>query len=370
MSKKVYVLATGIVLALTSAGSSLGQETTTTTVTQTPTTVTKTVQNPDGSFTVIEYPAGKEVQVVLDPVGITADGAATILRDSAGTRIKINLNKLPAEVTTINLYAIDETGAVTSLGPATVSNGSVSFNTTTPLSKFMLIASPEATLATYEPQTKVLFRSAVPAGLAVVPRVVNPVGVRVAATTVEQPAVVTQPSTVVTTPQPSAVVTTTQPSTVVTTTQPAAVVTTTQPSAVVTTTQPVTTTVYTVPMLNIPMFQKGDETKMTVNFTGPLAGARANVFITPRKDGPTEVKVRFHDLKEVPSGKVYQVWAASPDNQFVKLGQVVNAPGRNEAEVKSEVTLPDFGLLITLEDATGDLTSPHGNRIGFVEIVK
>lgn len=82
------------------------------------------------------------------------------------------------------------------------------------------------------------------------------------------------------------------------------------------------------------------------------------------------IKVRFHDLKEVPSGKVYQVWAVTQDNQFLKLGQVVNTPGRNEAEIKSEVPLPDFGLLVTLENATGDMTSPHGDRIGFVEIVK
>lgn len=336
MRNKAFTLVTGIVLVLVGARLSQGQETTTTTVPQTPTTATKTVQNPDGTFTVTEYPVGKEVQVMLDPVGITADGAATILRDSAGTRIKVNLNKLPADVTTINLYAVDETGTVTALGPATVSNGAASFNTTTPLSKFMLIASPDAKLTTYDPQAKILFRSAVPAGLAVVPRVVDPVGEKVAATTVAQPTAVVAA----------------------------------KPSAGATSAQPLTAVVYTVPMLGIPSFKKGDDTKMKVNFTGPLAGARANVFITPRKDGPTEVKVRFHELKEATSGKVYQVWAVSPDNQFVKVGQVVNVPGRNEAEVRSEVTLQDFGLLITLEDATGDLTSPHGNRIGFVEIVK
>ncbi len=318
MSKKVITLLTGVVLVLASATLSLGQEPTTI-VTQTPTTVTQTVQNPDGTFTVIEYPVGKEVQVVLDPVGITADGAATILRDSAGTRIKVNLNKLPADVTTINLYAVDENGVVTLLGPATVTQGAVSFNTTTPLSKFMLIASPEAKLVAYDPETRIMFRSAVPTGFAVIPRVVNPVGERVSATTTEQP---------------------------------------------------VTANVYSVPMLNVPMFKKGDDTKLKVNFAGPLEGARANIFITPRKDGPTEVKVHFHDLKEVPNAKVYQVWAVSPDNQFVKLGQVVNTPGRNEAEIKSEVALADFGLLITLEDATGDLTNPLGERIGFVEIVR
>lgn len=126
-------------------------------------------------------------------------------------------------------------------------------------------------------------------------------------------------------------------------------------------------TTYTVPMLNIQAYKKGDDTKMKINFSGPLAGTRANVFIVPRKDGPTEVKLRFHELKEAPAGKVFTVWAVAPDNTFVKLGQVVNTPGRNEAEIKSEVALKDFGLLVTMEDA-GTTTNPLGPSIGIVEI--
>jgi len=34
------------------------------------TTVTKTVQNPDGTYSVIEYPVGKEVAVTLNPISI------------------------------------------------------------------------------------------------------------------------------------------------------------------------------------------------------------------------------------------------------------------------------------------------------------
>ncbi len=63
------------------------------------------------------------------------------------------------------------------------------------------------------------------------------------------------------------------------------------------------------------------------------------------------------------------VWAVSPDNKFVKLGQIVNAPGRNEAEIRSETALADFGLLVTTEDATGTLANPLGPTIGVVEIV-
>jgi hypothetical protein len=122
-------------------------------------------------------------------------------------------------------------------------------------------------------------------------------------------------------------------------------------------------------MLNIPGYEKGDDTKMKVKFSGALTGARANVFITPRKDGPTEVKLRFHELKEAPAGKVFTIWAVSQDNKFSKLGQIVNTGQRNEAEITSEVPLPDFGLLVTMEDATGTVANPLGPAIGVVELV-
>ena len=314
-------------------GAAIAQETTTTTVTKTPTTVTKTVQHPDGSYTVIEYPVGKETIVTLDPVALKgAGGTATILRDDAGTRIKINMTGIPKEVTTVNLYAIDPAGAITPLGPVVLADGVGSFAGTIPLSKFMIVASPEGTLTTYDP-TAVYFRSAVPTGFAVIPHTMAPVGEKVVATTAATAAATTAPAT-------------TAPATAA------------------------TTTAYTVPMLNIPAYKKGDDTKMKINFSGALTGTRANVFITPRKDGPTEVKLRFHELKEAPAGQVFTVWAVSPDNKFVKLGQVVNAAGRNEAEIKSEVALADFGLFVTLEDATAALTNPLGPSIGFVEIVK
>jgi hypothetical protein len=318
MVKKGLTIAAGVIMALSAGSLALGQQPTTTTVTQTPTTITKTTQHPDGTFTVIEYPVKKEVKVVLNPVDpIKAKGFATILRDDDGTRIVMNVSDVPADVTAVNLYAVDNTGAVTSLGPITISNGIGTLTTTTPLSKFMLIASPEASLTAYDPNTKILFRSAVPEGFAVIPHTTNPVGEKVAASTTEG---ATPAST------------------------------------------------YTVPMLNIPAYKKGDDTKMKINFSGALTGARANVFIKPRKDGPTEVNMRFHELKEAPAGKVFTLWAVSPDNKFVKLGQILNTAGRNEAEIKSEIPLPDFGLLVTMEDATGTLVNPLGPSIGIVQI--
>jgi len=339
MSKKPISVFAGAILVLSSGALALGQEpTTTTTVTQTPTTVTKTVQHPDGTFTVIEYPVGKEVKINLNPVTLTkSKGVATILRDDTGTKIVLNVTDVPADVTGINLYAVDDSGVVTSLGPVAVSNGVGTFTATTPLSKFMLVASPEASLTTYDPNTKVFFRSAVPEGFAVIPHNTNPVGEKVGASTTEgAPAATTAVTTDATTG--------------------------------VTTVATTAATSYKVPMLNIPAYKKGDDTKMKVNFSGAMTGTRANVFIKPRKDGPTEVKLRFHDLKEAPAGKVFTVWAVSPDNKFVKLGQITNTPGRNEGQVQSETTLPDFGLLVTMEDVNAPLVNPLGPSIGIVEI--
>jgi len=309
MKHKVLLGLAAAILLIAAAAVAIGQTTTTT-------TVTKTVQNPDGTYSVIEYPAKKEVMINLNPVTITgAKGMATVIRDDDGTKIKLNLTNVPADVTSLNLYAVDESGAVTSLGPVAISNGTGSLATQTALTKFMLVASPEASLTTYTPNTSVLFRSAVPEGYAVIP-MTSASGEKVSA---------------VSTPGQTAA------------------------------------TAYHVPMLNIPNYKKGDDTKIKVDFSGAMTGSRANVFITPRKDGPTEVKVRFHELKDSPADQKFILWAVSPDNTFTKLGQVVNTPGRNEAEIRSETSLSDFGLLVTMESAEG--TAPVGPVVGTIHMV-
>lgn len=311
MSKHGSSVLAAVILTLTLSALAFAQTTTT--------TVTKTVQNPDGTYTIIEYPAKKEITLTLNPVTIqNAKGVATILRDDDGTRIKLNLTDVPADVSALTLYAIDDKGMVTALGPVTISNGVGTFETTTPLSRFMLIASPESALTAYDANTKIFFRSAVPEGLAVIPVTTNPSGEKVAA---------------VTAPAGSTVAAGT----------------------------------YTAPLLNIPAYKKGDDTKIKVDFTGALTGARANVFITPRKDGPTEVKMRFHELKEAPANQKFIVWAVGADGTYQKLGQIVNAEGRNEAEIRSETALPDFGLLVTMEGAEG--TAPVGPAVATIRIV-
>jgi hypothetical protein len=328
MSKHGLSFLAAVILTLALAAVAVAQTT--------QTTVTKAVQNPDGTYTIIEYPAKKEVTVTLVPVNITgAKGVATILRDDDGTKIKLNLANVPADVTALTLYAVDDTGVVTALGPVAIANGTGTLAATTPLSKFMLIASPEAALTAYDPSTRVVFRSAVPEGFAVIPLSSSASGEKVAATTA--------PATTVT----------------------AAPTVTAEPT--VAAAPAVVATTYTAPLLGIPNFKKGDDTKIKVDFSGALTGARANVFVTPSKDGPTKVELKFHDLKEAPAGKKFIAWAVGANGEYVKLGQVVSTGNRNEAEIKSETTLSDFGLLITMEDADG--ASPVGPGIAHIHIV-
>jgi hypothetical protein len=301
-------------------------------------TVTKvqTIQNSDGTYTIVEYPVGKETIVNLNPIGLSgARGQATILRAADGTTIKLNLSGLPTEATAVNLYAVDPTGAVTMLGPVEVANGAGVFTTSIPLSRFMLVASADPNLSAYNDSTQVYFRSAVPSGLTVIP-LSNAVGETVGAV-----AVPAQTAVVPMTPTDATVV--------------------------------LATSDYTVPMIGIGNFQRGDDTKLKINFTGEMEGARANVFIEPRKhDKISEVRMRFHDLKEAPKGKTFVLWAESSDGQFARLGQVVNVKGRNEAEIKSEVSFDDFGLLMTTEDLNppaGAIIRPAGHRVGVIQLV-
>ena len=303
--RKIFIIVLAATTLVLSAGAiAFGQTT----------TVTKTVQNPDGTYSIIEYPVGKAVAVALNPISIPgASGTMTVLRDSSGTTIKVNLRGLPTEVTSLNVYAVDPDGVATLIGPVPVTDGNGVLSTTAQLDKFMIVASPD-TISTYSPDTKVYFRSAVPEGFAVVPfrkhRIGNEVG---------------------------------------------AVSTGGETSA------------YSVPMLNIPAYRTGKDTKLKVDFAGEMQGARANVFIEPHKDGRTEVNFRFHDLKEAPRGQVYVVWAVSSDNRFEKLGQILNSRGRNEADIKAETSLQDFGLLVTME-GPGEFVKPGGPRVSWVEI--
>jgi hypothetical protein len=321
MSKRLLSIAGRIALVFASAAFASAQETKTTTTVTTQTT--KTIQNPDGTYTIVQYPADKEVTVDLTPAAnITgARGLAKVLRHGDLTTINLDLASLPADLNNFNVYAVDPTGKFTLLGPVAVTSGAATQTFTTPLDKFMILLSPASDISALDDNTPVLFRSAVPEGLAVIPfartgdEKVHAVGETVAGTTT---AVNTPTGTVVT-----------------------------------------TTPAYNVPMLGIPTFKRGNDTQVKVKLAGEMTGSRVNFRVLPRKDGPTVVVARFHELKDAPAGKRYVLWAVGPDNKFVRLGQIVNTPNRNEAEIKSEVSLSDFGLFITSEDP-GEAPSPGG----------
>lgn len=287
------------------------QPTRQTTVTTQTTQTTQSVQNADGSWSVVEYPANKEVVVDFTPGANynTAKGRARVMRMSDHTMVTLDLSGLPADASAMNLYAVDPFGKVTMLGPVNFSNGASTQSFHTPLDRFMLVLSPEANLTSYTPTGTYAFRSAAPQGFAVIP-LSSAEGERVAAASAAGSALA-----------------------------------------------------YTAPMLGIPTFDRGDDTEIKVKLAGALTGSRVNFNITPRRDGPTEVVARFHEMKEAPGGQIYVLWAVSPDNKYVKLGQVVNTGRRNEAEIKSETTLKDFGLLITLQ-AEGE--APAGDVVGTV----
>lgn len=304
MSKKLFSIGGTLVLAFSLSHTASAQDTTTTTTTKT-TTVKKAVQNADGSYSVIEYPVGKEVTVELTPMNMQgAKGLARVMRSNEGTNVALDLSGLPADAKSYYVYAVDPSGTVTLLGPTPISNGVGTATFTTPMNQFMLVLSPSEGLTTFGSDTPVAFRSAVPQGYAVVgnrPSSSMDDNKQVAAST------------------------------------------------------PVAST-YEVPLLGVTSL-KGD-TEIRVQFTGELEGLKGKAYIDPLKDGSTKIKMRFDDMKMAPKQKRFVLWAVSPEKSYTKIGQVINTGKRQEAEIRGETALSDFGLFVTVEDK--DVTQPSG----------
>jgi hypothetical protein len=272
------------------------------------------VPNAISAWSVVEFPVGSPVTVSLQktlesPDCIHCHGEAVIIRSAVGTTVNLKLLDFNEDPANFKLYAVDETGTATLLGPV-ARTAQQSFST--PLSKFMLVLSSEDRLTAIASNPNVVLRSSVPQGLAAIPfpqsRLKYVVLVRE---------------------------------------------------------RPVSTTsnLYNTPLLGIPGFRRGTDTEMKIKLSGAMTGSRANVFIEPRKDGPTTIKMRFHELKDAPAGQVYALWAVSPDNRYVRLGQIVNTGLRNEAQIQTETALQDFGLLITMED---EFSNPTGTVVGTI----
>jgi hypothetical protein len=264
-------------------------------------TAKKVVVNPDGSYTVIEYPMGKEVTVNLLPSGTvtTGKGVARVMRSADGTKVWVDVTGVPADVTSYYAYAVDPTGTATLLGPIAFTGGVGKAEFTTPMNQFMVVLSPVEGITTFDTSTNVVFRSEVPSGYVIVPRRVrgDTKASAVAASVINR---------------------------------------------------------YDVPVLNVPSF--GEKTReLKIKFDGELNGLEGKATLT-RKSGTTKVKMEFDDMNKVPKNKRFVLWASSPDGKYTKLGHVVNSGRKEEAVIKSETALADFGLFVTVEDA--DVTIP------------
>ncbi len=270
---------------------------------------TEVVQNADGTYTVIEYPVGKEVTINLTPVTTVtgSSGVARVMRAADGTRVWVDLSGVPSTTTSMYAYALDPAGVPTLLGPITVENGVAKAEFSTPLNQFMLVLSPTEGLTALDTATPVFYRSALPTGYAVVPRRVSENRVVAVA-----PSVINRDGMTAAAPA------------------------------------------YNVPLLNVGTF--GDnEREVKMKFTGELDGLEAKAYVK-RGKGMTKVKMHFDDMNKVPKTKRFTLWTYSPDGQYAKLGHVINSGNRDEAEIKSETALTDFGLFVTAEDA--DVTIP------------
>lgn len=262
---------------------------------------TTVVKNPDGTYTVIEYPVGKEVSVNLLPGStiVGAKGMAKILRAQDGTKIMLDLNSV-GDSKRVYAYAVDPNGATRFLGPVDLASGAGKAEFSTDLGQFMLVLSPNEGVTTWNDTTPVFFRSEIPQGYAVVPRIKTADTKAVAATnTVQSP--------------------------------------------------------YQVPLLNVPGFA-GKTTEIRINFNGELTGLKGKAYIDPGAQGTTQIKMRFDDMKQAPKEKRFVLWASSPTGEYTKLGQVINTGERQESEIRSETALLDFGLFVTVEEA--DVTAP------------
>ncbi len=295
--KKLLTIGGCLVLSAALTGVAVAQDTT---VKKTTTTIVKkeVVQNPDGSYSVIEYPVGKEVTVDLMPSGnvMNAKGMARVMRMDNETMVNLDLSGL--DDSNYFVYAVDPMGKSTLLGPVTVENGMSKASFTTPLNQFMLVLSPTEGLTSIGNETPVMFRSAVPKGYAVVRNTPTiPTGDE---KQVADSRAVSSP--------------------------------------------------YNVPLLGVSGLEKG-ETEIRVNFSGELQGLKGKAYLDTNNPGLTKIKMRFDDMKMAPKDKRFVLWASSPEGKYTKIGQVINDGKRQESEIRGETAMKDFGLFVTIEEA-------------------
>lgn len=115
---------------------------------------------------------------------------------------------------------------------------------------------------------------------------------------------------------------------------------------------------YDVPLLGVSNFKQNKTSEVAINFNGELQGLKGKAYIKPNKDGSTQIKMRFDDMKMAPKDKRFVLWVVSPDKSYTKIGQVINTGPRQESEIRGETALKDFGMFVTQEDT--DVAAPTG----------
>lgn len=278
----------------------------------------------DDNWTVIEYPDGQEVVVELKAASsaVDAKGTARVTRSGSETTINLDVSGMTGDVNTHQVYLVDSLGNATLLGNLIVTDGAGTLSGKTVLSKFMIVVSPEADLTTIVADTKLALRSSVPTGFTVVAREKT-----VEASTVEPSAASSE------TPSSGAEITNSTPQ-------------------------------YEVPMLNVGSLKRNTDTTLRANFSNGFSGTRASVVVKPQKNGPTQIKMRFTNLKEAPDGTEYLVWEVGPDNSYTLLGHLTQTPKKRESIIDVETALADFGLLITFENAQAN--TPMGSIVATI----
>ena len=274
----------------------------------------------DETWTVIEYPEGQEVVVELRPTASTdAKGTARVKRSRSETTISLDVSGITGDESEQQVYLVDSLGNATLLGTLAITDGTGTLSANTPLSKFMIVISPEADLTTIATETNVALRSAVPSGFTVVAKDTSGETVSV---------------------EPS--------------------VSDSQMEASV-----AETTAYDVPLLDIGSLRRGLNTSMRANLSSGFEGTRASIAVKPQKTGPTQIKVRFTNLKQAPEGMQYWLWEVTPDNSYSPLGRLT--PGnKNEIGIDATTPSPDFGLFVTTESAETNPTSPAGSLVATI----
>ena len=104
---------------------------------------------------------------------------------------------------------------------------------------------------------------------------------------------------------------------------------------------------------------------MRANLSSGFEGTRARIVIKSQKSGPTQINMRFTNLKQAPDGIQYWLWEVAPDKSYSPLGRLT--PGKkNETKIDATSASPDFGLFITAESAEDNPKSPTGSVVAMI----